>query len=325
MAKFIKYPSIDQFRNIVKQVKDTCKYHETALPVLTFTGTVKLHGTNAAICFNTETEELWVQSRNNVITPEEDNAGFANYIESNKTAITSLVINYCDKFNLNGIVSLFGEWCGGNIQKSIALSQLDKMFIIFGIKYNEEWLNIPKYLVDNEIRLFNIKQFPTININIDFSNPQESINLLTQLTEEVENECPVGKFFGVSGIGEGIVWESLYRNSVLRFKVKGEKHSISKVKKLVSIDPEKLKSITEFVEYAVTNNRLSQCIEQLFISPNKEPDIKEIGSVIKWVMQDIAKEETDVLIESNLIMKDITKLATNKIRNWFIQYLDKSM
>ena len=41
-------------------------------------------------------------------------------------------------------------------------------------------------------------------------------------------------------------------------KVKGEKHSSSKVKKLASVDVEKLNSIKDFVDYAVTESRLEQ-------------------------------------------------------------------
>ena len=42
---FKKYPSIEQFRTVVKYVNKTC----TILPVIQYEGTVKLHGTNAAI------------------------------------------------------------------------------------------------------------------------------------------------------------------------------------------------------------------------------------------------------------------------------------
>ena len=47
--KFKKFNKIEQFRNIVKQVRDYCSYHNEPLPTILFDGTVKLHGTNAAV------------------------------------------------------------------------------------------------------------------------------------------------------------------------------------------------------------------------------------------------------------------------------------
>lgn len=82
-----KFPSIEQFRNTVKSVQLTHDYvgrdtnedpiyeHISDYPVVQFTGTVKLHGTNAAIRICNG--EITYQSRENVITPQKDNAGFA--------------------------------------------------------------------------------------------------------------------------------------------------------------------------------------------------------------------------------------------------------
>lgn len=324
MSEFIKYPSIEQFRTIVKEIKYLAG-HEHALPTLLFKGTVKLHGTNAAVCFDTNTKELWVQSRNNVITTESDNAGFANYVKDHESGFQIIINQYITEYNLEGIVSIFGEWCGGNIQKNVSVCQLDKMFVIFGVKCNDTWIDVDSNINIPEIRIFNSQQFKTYNIQIDFSNPQEVTNDLIAVTEKVEQECPVGKYFDVSGIGEGIVWESSYLDKNLRFKVKGEKHSSSKVKKLVEVDTEKLNSINECVDYVITDNRMNQSIEQVFTMENIDPDIKAMGSVIRWVMGDVNKEEADTLADNNLTMKDITKPAVTKIRNWFIKYLDSNL
>ena len=80
MKKHVKFPSIEQFRNVIANVNRTFNF--TGLdengepmydvtknkPVLTFDGTVKLHGTNAGVCYN-ETGGLWAQSRTGIITP----------------------------------------------------------------------------------------------------------------------------------------------------------------------------------------------------------------------------------------------------------------
>ena len=78
MSDFVKFDSIDQLRHFVKDMKYRGK------EVVNLTGAVKIHGTNAAIGYDMQTKELFVQSRNNIITVEKDNAGFAMYVEQNK-------------------------------------------------------------------------------------------------------------------------------------------------------------------------------------------------------------------------------------------------
>ncbi len=99
MSEFIKYPSIEQFRSIVREIK-IATGETSVLPTLTLTGTVKLHGTNAGICLDPATGDLWTQSRNNIITPVEDNAGFAKYVESNYFSMKALIQKYVDTYAL---------------------------------------------------------------------------------------------------------------------------------------------------------------------------------------------------------------------------------
>jgi hypothetical protein len=93
------------------------------------------------------------------------------------------------------------------------------------------------------------------------------------------------------------------------------------VKVLASVDIEKLNSITEFVDYCVTESRLEQAYSILFESKNINPDMKDISSFIKWVSDDVLKEESDTLKENNLTMKDIGSLLSRKSKNWFINKL----
>ena len=92
MKKHISMPSIEQFRNIVTNINRQFNFigldvngeaiYDTTLPkpVLRFVGTIKLHGSNASCCFN-DIDGLWAQSREDIITPEKDNAGFAFFVE----------------------------------------------------------------------------------------------------------------------------------------------------------------------------------------------------------------------------------------------------
>lgn len=344
MKKFIKYPSIEQFRNIIKQVQMSAQYigkdsdnnpvydKSAEMPIITFKGTVKLHGTNASICYNNEAG-LWVQSRNNIITVENDNAGFAFFVKSKEDSFFDMIHDIAAQLDISlneNTITVYGEWCGGNIQKGVSISGLPKMFVIFGFKvtpFSEDecayWINPDRVIIDEGI--YCIEDFPTYEILIDFNDPQLAQNKLVELTEAVEAECPVGKHFGNSGVGEGIVWEAEWNTNRYRFKVKGEKHSSSKVKTLAEVDVEKLNSINEFVEYAVTENRLNQGIEQVFTSQNIEPDRKLTGAFVKWVSSDVFKEEMDTLIENGLEPKDVGGKVSKTASQWFMKYLDKEI
>ena len=338
MKKFISYPKIGQFKNVIRHVVDSCRYagkddngdaifDPTIIPpTLKFKGSVKLHGTNAGVSINRE-GEIWAQSRTSIITSESDNAGFAFFVESNVELFRELFSTL--SFEDADFITIFGEWCGGNIQKGVAINGLDKMFVVFATKlsYIDEersnwYLTDEKYshLSSNEDRIYNINDFETYEIEIDFSDPARSQNEIIELTMEIEKECPIGKKFGNIGIGEGVVFKHVEENgSIIQFKSKGKKHSSSKVKTLAPIDTEKMASIDEFVEYSVTENRLNQAIEQVFTINNEEIDIKKMGQFLKWVSSDIITEEKDTMKESGLEPRDIGKHLSNKARKWFLE------
>lgn len=342
MKKQISYPSIEQFRNVVSGITRRVTFDGidadgnpiinplAPKPTITFKGTVKLHGTNAGVSYNYE-HGVWAQSRENIITSAKDNAGFAFFVETHP----NVFINFFDKLATNNDIdlniytlSIFGEWVGKGIQKGVAISNIDKSFFIFGAKvskttdetFNAYWIDSSE-LRSTSNRIFNIEDYETFSVDIDFNMPQLSQNKLIELTEYVEKECPIGKVFGFSGTGEGIVFSAEYKDVVYRFKSKGEKHSISKVKTLNSVDVEKLNSINEFVEYAVTENRFNQAIQSVFI--DDEPSVKRLADLLRWIMADILKEELDTLSKNNIEPKEIGKYVSNKARTMFFEYLDK--
>ena len=336
----IKFPSIESFRHTCKTVKMQAQYQGqdendkaimdpfAEMPVIEFTGTVKLHGTNAGVAY--DGENLWAQSRKNVITPEKDNAGFAFFVESNRDLFIEMMrkIRFEIGVESGDTTVIYGEWCGKGIQKGVAITELDKMFVVFKVKVatvNKEdsnyWVDLdsckfqPIWGHFNDVRVFFIDQFPIYKMEIDFSKPEESQNKLIDLTMAVEAECPVGKHFGVSGIGEGIVWSA----GEHIFKVKGEKHSVTKVKKLASVDIEKVNSIKEFVEYACTENRLKQGIDEVFTLQGIEPSKKDIRLFISWINRDVVKEEMDTLASNGLTPKDVGSALSRKAVKWLME------
>jgi hypothetical protein len=334
----LKFPSIEQFRNTIRTVTDRARYAGrdeagepvfnplAALPTIRFTGTVKLHGTNAGIEYDTTSGKLRFYSRERIISPGDDNAGFAQYMSVYAQELT-------DGFNQElqitenphdvARIIIYGEWCGGNIQKGVAISGLPKMFVVFAqrIVYldgTEKWtdtgcmelmfIGIPNF--------YEIHQFGYLEVNIDFSNPALIQNTLIELTEKVEAECPVGKHFGVSGIGEGIVWTS-NEDQNLRFKVKGKKHSVSKVKTLAAVDVEAITAMNDFLDYAVTETRLRQGLDKLG-EMGLPFEMKSMGEFIRWVYNDVVREEADTIEASGFDAKKLGGPIANRSRPWFI-------
>ena len=181
-------------------------------------------------------------------------------------------------------------------------------------------------------RIFFIEQFSTYDIKIDFNDPEASSDELTRLTTQVENQCPVGAHFGAEGIGEGIVWSGTHFSydeetdsskvgQSYIFKVKGEKHQVAgknkSKKNLAPADIEKLANIAEFVEYAVTENRLEQGIQEVFTTQNVPITNKGIGAYLKWVQGDVIKEEIDTLVKNGLEVKDVNGAISKKAVTWF--------
>jgi len=353
MKKLNKFVDIGRFRNVIKEVTDRTRYvgktetgepifdDNITLPILKFKGTVKLHGTNAGISLSNE-GEYFAQSKDNIITIQNDNHGFAFYAESNKEVFMKMFdrikkqgfgisdMEMLHSFNDHvSTITIFGEWIGQGIQKGVAIAQLPKSFVIFGVKLAFSNPEIPSVylpdfpwseLQDESIRCYNIQQYKTFSIDIDFNHPEIAQEQIEKWVLEVENECPFGKKMGVSGIGEGIVFSYFNEDgSMIRFKAKGEKHSVSKTKSSAPIDVEKMNSVSQFVDYSVTENRLNQGMERVFTDVGETIDIKKLGDFLKWIVNDIIKEEMDTMNESDLTPKDVNPAISKVAREWFLK------
>lgn len=336
MAKHSSFPKIGQYREVVREVQMMCAYvgkdkngdavydHTLPKPIIRFKGTIKLHGTNAGVGHTPE-DGIWAQSRENIIEIGNDNAGFAFFVNSKLDVFNEMVehvreVNY-GKINANDGVIIFGEWAGAGIQKGVAIIGIPKSFFIFDVKIvpadgSPSYYIEHDYLRSPENKIYNIDDYLSYEIDIDFNSPERVQNQLAEITQTVEDLCPVGKAFGLEGVGEGVVWSAVYNNSKLRFKVKGLKHSASKVKVLASVDTEKLATIDDFVNYAVTESRINQGIGIIF--PDGQLDKRKLGDFLKWMMSDIIAEESDTLADNGLEPKDVGKYVSNKAKNEFL-------
>ena len=306
-----------------------------------FANGILVHNSNAGVSYN-NVAGMWAQSRENIITPEKDNQGAAWFVQANKEVFQRMFEEISEKENVDldtNTITIYSEWAGNGIQKGVAVNGIPKSMFIFGVKVSPfasvdenvdngdinnkapkaYWVDY-SYLKAPESKIYNIDDFGTFEIDIDFNRPDLAQNKIIEMTMEVEKECPVGKAFCISGIGEGIVFSADVNGDVYRFKSKGELHSSSKVRTLASVDVEKVNSIMEFVDYAVTENRVEQAIGIVF--PNNEPlEMKKIGEILRWVINDVMKEETDTMIKNGIEPKEVNKYLSAKAKELFVKKL----
>jgi hypothetical protein len=306
-------------------------------PILKFIGTVKLHGTNFGINFNDEFG-MWCQSKENIIIPQKDNAGSAFFAESNKEVLLDLFMQIKQKYNIDTsthTISLYFEWVGKGIQSKVGICNLDKSAFIIGIKIsnlsNEEeaayWVDCKDFRAP-EYRIYNIFDYKTYEIDIDFNHPELSQNKLIEMTLEVENECPVSKAFGFPNeIGEGIVFvhESEGKRYVL--KSKGEKHAgKSKVKTLKPVDNDRINKVLEIADKVTPEWRLDQMLTQSCDLLNGgQIETTKLGDFIRLVINDVLKEELDVLAEASVEPKEINKYISDIARKYFFSRFNESV
>lgn len=335
--KFKEYHKIRQFKDIVRDIQFKANYkgldsegqpiYEDSLkPTLTFKGTVKLHGTNAGICY-TPSKGIVAQKRSSLLDPSQlaGHFGFNQFVQvSQKETLTELMASLWNEHcTPEEQITLYGEWAGQGIQKGVGISEGEKSFYVFDCKvYNPTtdtsvWIDISDYKFEIE-NVYNIHSFLTFSMDIDFNKPALSQNDLVSYTNDVESICPVAGRLGHVGIGEGIVWTSFYNGEKYIFKVKGEKHSVTKVKSLASVNPEILQNIDEFVEYACTPNRIEQGIQE-----TEATEKRQMPDLLRWVANDIISEEDAELKANNLEWKQVAREVSNRVRQYFFAKIDK--
>ncbi len=87
--------------------------------------TEKIDGTNAAVIIVDDGMNgiiVGAQSRTKLITPNDDNFGFARWVEENQVELTKL-----------GPGHHFGEWWGSGIQRGYGLPKGEKRFSLFNV------------------------------------------------------------------------------------------------------------------------------------------------------------------------------------------------
>lgn len=318
-----KYRSIDGLSKIFTQMRNQASYEKrdfSTLPTLDFTGTVKIHGTNAGMRIeSSESNAVIPQGKDREVSFEQDNAGFAAYC---MTLPPKIVQELYKAFNPSGIgvLTIFGEWAGEGVQHGVGVANLPKHFVIFSVHVDDQYVPVNPDYNNHDYRIYNIYEIPTYSIKINFAEPGDIEEQLSKITLEVEANCPWATYRGVDGIGEGVVWHLTDDpcDTTYIFKVKGPKHSVRKsnTQKLATINVEKVSSINECVDIILTENRMQQMIDV----HNIEIIPQNFITFLKAVSFDCIKEESAVLYENNLLWKDIYPIVTQRCKEWYFKH-----
>jgi len=262
-----------------------------------------------------------------------DNAGFSFWAYSKEEVIVNIIKSLAKENNVDltkNTIMLCSEWAGKGVQGKVAISNFDKSSFIFSqakvSPFDSEktsvWISTNK--IDSvENRIFNIGNFKTYEIEIDFNLPKLAQNKIIEMTLEVEDECPVSKELGHVGIGEGIVFSKLMEDGSRHiFKSKGEKHAgSSKVKTLKKVDNEKINKIIGVAQQVTPGWRLEQMLSETFDFINSgHIDRSKLGDYIRAVINDVIKEDSEVISDAGLEPKDVNKYISQIARDYFFEY-----
>ncbi|MEG3838760.1 RNA ligase family protein [Microcoleus sp. herbarium14] len=314
------WPSIELLYNLRRSLE---ALGET--PKITYRAKIKLDGTNGGVQIFSD-GRVAVQSRSQIITPENDNLGFAAWVSQN--------IDFFAALASAEHATIFGEWCGKGIQRRTAVSACDrKIFAVFAVQFGGESGKLAKLEIHPDKIAEFLPKHPDIfvlpfygePIVLDFGDRtqlESAVEILNQAVNTVETVDPwVKETFGIEGIGEGLVLfpesdELAERLSYaeLLFKAKGEKHQAVKTKQPVQIDPEVAKYIDDFVNLFVTPARLEQGVTA--VSDGKFEMVK-IGAFLQWFTADVQKESAAELEAAQLTWKEVNKAVMNAAKKWY--------
>lgn len=321
---FTKFPSIESLAHVVRGQK---RFGSPAK--VRYGAKIKLHGTNAAVRIEPD-GQVFAQSRSQDITPNQDNSGFAAWLEPFKK-------DWANADLPAGTVTFFGEWAGRGIQKGDAVCSLNqKYFFVFAVQIDDEMLTCPRTIEQMIPDLDDVLVLPWDRV---WENPihmghDEQLRVfseeLTAGVREIGVRDPfIHGIFDVDGPGEGWVVSPITNldredatlgmprelYATLTFKVKTEAHSVKKGPS-APVTVEVPESVNAFVGMFVTPARCEQALSE-GCGGVAEPH--QTCAFLKWMGQDIKKESEAELCDSGLEWKDVSKHVTNAACQWWIQ------
>lgn len=173
------------------------------------------------------------------------------------------------------------------------------------MRINGFWVPDQDYaeLKAEPVGIYNISKAGFFYDDLNLANIDDSEAKLGLLVKNVGRGCPYALTFGVSRIGEGIVWKSceLCGDPQFWFKSKEEEFVVEAAKK-PGFDLEKLRAserVNEFAKMATTVNRMQPGWD--FLKEIKIPqDRSWTGRFLSWLIDDCSTEEGREIEEAEI-------------------------
>ena len=321
-SSFSKFPSIEGFAHAAHNQTRSFSINDTSEPVL-YGLKPKLHGTNAAVRIDSN-GRIQAQSRKRDITPEDDNYGFAAWIEDKREFFESLA-------TFENII-IFGEWAGAGVQDTDAVNKLDhKAFFPFAVQ-SDDVLHTDTDILNDVFGNTHLAMPDDIHIvphlayvTINFSDPesvQYAVNMVNDLVEQFEKVDPyIANKFGIKEPGEGVVGAPIFYSGLHReefgkfaFKAKTQHHRGRKAKAAASGRFQVTSDVMEMALSYVTEARLRQALKE---GVGGELDIKRTGDFLKWIGGDVKKESATELKAAGIEWKQIASIVATASADWF--------
>lgn len=324
----VPWTEIEGFHNIRKYAvshPEILKGNQTVL----YRSKVKIHGTNAGVQVHQDGRVV-PQSRTTELSLSDDNAGFARWVESQKTQWQQIPQDTDED------MIIFGEWCGPGVQKGVAVCEIPKKsFVVFAAKnLTDETFIVEPRLLQNLVKgISDVYVLPWRDqtIEIDWlsgaEDLQKKVEEINRWVAEIEAVDPwVEGTFGIKGTGEGLVFYPYssdhlgYENfKNLVFKAKGEAHKNIKTAAPAQVNPEVAESVNQFVDMVLTTARLEQGAAAVSSDSSLSFDMKCMGKFLTWIANDVQKETADELEASNLTWKQVQKTVAERARQWYLE------
>lgn len=329
----ITFPSLEQFDSIYARETYTDDRRTVA-----YRSKIKLHGTCASIVIDPE-NGVSAQSRRKPLTVEDDNNGFAEWMEQSKDLWAQVA---CTE-----TIVFYGEWAGPNIAKGDAIQRTDKQrFFIFAVgvgtaphfndasKFSSKWMitcpeaiknMIPEGIDTDLVRVLPYEDEEPISFDFaDDDQISQSLKLINDSVLVLEEIDPyVARTFGVRYPGEGFVMIphvseagalSLEEYARRTFKTKTTKHRVRKQKAPASPREPLPETAVEFMETFCTTARMEQAQQE--VCPGL-PNIKAMGPMIAWMLGDIQKEAKAEIAALPVEFAKLKPMIAEATRNWY--------
>ena len=214
-----------------------------------------------------------------------------------------LIAKFTEKFGLeSNPIIIYGEAYGGKMQGMSATYGPNIKFAAFEVKIDDNWLSVPR--ANTFVNEFGLEfvDWREVSSDLEVLNAERDRPSVQAIRNGIVEPKP----------REGIVLHPpfechLNNGSRLIAKHKSELFSERVSKK--DVDPTKiveLQSARAIADDFVTHERLSHVIDQLIANrENKSIDIKDTGSIIKLMVEDVLREGVEEVEDTPINRKAI--------------------